>query len=233
MYNNPDCKKISFMLHPVLSLLLFITSLKTLVNLSHSEYLNMYKIGQNWNRGAFTKIKTSNTTCSSEEQPLIVNPWPGTVNGCYCDLNLGITRPSLSPQSCGKGALLCKSVLSNPAVAYQLWKNTHLCGTRSSETYLKFKISSSAQGCPFNTRSCGIIDTLKNYICVNTKYPCPINRFLKLDASSPIPSDFNYSLISLSGGIKYLFSNEETRGYILSEFFLSENEPCTNPAFAD
>ena len=72
-------------------------------------------------------------------------------------------------------------------------------------------------GCKYNYRSCGYLDTLKNFLCIDRNYPCPINN-LVADYSSKSNSYLNdgYQIASNMSYLSYnyylYYSNTQSYG---------------------
>lgn len=123
-----------------------------------------------------------------------------------------------------------KPISSSP---YTNWGGRTLCAKRYPTSYLDLIVVDQTSKCPIETRSCGIIDSIGNYLCVSTSNPCPINKLLILNEGDKIPIDFKYSLIQLQAGKTLIYTNENVRGDIIHEFKLSEGQPCLNPNYSN
>jgi hypothetical protein len=93
------------------------------------------------------------------------------------------------------------------------WKGKTFCGQRINSNYLNFSIVESNSNCPSKEKSCGIIDSLNNTLCVSIDSQCPINDVIVL-------KNVNNSDI--------IFNDNNSNGIILNQFEISEEQPCIN-----
>jgi len=81
-----------------------------------------------------------------------------------------------------------------------------------------------------NQRSCGIIDSLKNVLCIPDETPCPMNYIKVIGATDPIPNDMTYIVLKTTNS-QVLFSNENVTGEILNQFRVEDGQPCMSPYY--
>ena len=85
-------------------------------------------------------------------------------------------------------------------------------------------------GCKYNYRPCGYLDTLKNFLCIDRNYPCPINN-LVADYSSKSNSYLNdgYQIASNMSYLSYnyylYYSNTQSYGNAVIMLAKNINRP--------
>jgi hypothetical protein len=113
------------------------------------------------------------------------------------------------------------------------WRSTHFCGKRGPN-YLKLKTASSPNSCGSGYKSCGIIDTLKNYLCYPQNIECPINHMEIKPRDYVVPTDKIYNVIPLGNNGaegKAIFSNQFVDKNIVNHFKIDDNQPCLSPEY--
>jgi hypothetical protein len=187
------------------------------------EAAYLASIGKNWETGVVLKTSSDVNCLNDNKTALISRPWPGTVTGCYkyLILNRGYCTSS---KSSSKGTTI-PSFSPSP---YLFWRQTPLCSSRIQASYFDLVIVSKEVYCSTGYKSCGIIDTAKNYLCVPNNQECPINYFKILGPNDKPPTDFPFETISLNGAT-LVYSNSNKNGEILVEIDLDEDQPCANP----
>jgi hypothetical protein len=219
-------------LYLITSLIFMIIAIVAYAKLSGSDFKYMYNIGTNWNSGPITTLNQDGTVCNINEDNYIKDKWPGTIAGCHCTFSLDFYGP-LRKGACYRkrdNLLFCSTVAARPSIAYTKWKGESLCGKRVPASYLDLIVQTSPNSCPLNTRSCGIIDSLNNVMCVPTSTPCPLNFIKFIPQNEQVPTNLNYTVLDVTGG-KIIVSNENTQGKLLNEFELSDNQPCADPGY--
>ena len=108
------------------------------------------------------------------------------------------------------------------------WKNYYCTKTITKFNYLDNVVPSN-EDCPYDTRSCGILDEYGNILCIRKKYPCPIN-YVTLNSS-----DRNYTYKSYTiDGVTIYYTNEAVNDekilvgfYVDSDLMINYNiEDC-------
>lgn len=171
--------------------------------------------------GIFLEIKNSlngkliysfelKSNCSAGEEILSLGKWDGTKEGCKC-YNKIKEGECTDDDKDDK----CKDIDSIPPKEYKIINSNYVCVKKSEKTYKQLmeskQIFPKGSECKNDYKSCGIIDTLENILCVPEQDPCPITM-----------ADIENSNISL----KYNSINNQ----ILSVFKLTENSiPCIHP----
>jgi hypothetical protein len=113
---------------------------------------------------------------------------------------------------------------------YNIWRGVPLCSTRVQASYLDLSIAANESSCPNSQRSCGIIDTLNNVMCVPISTPCPYNYMEVIPKGQPLPSGFQYTSVALNDAT-LVISNINTKGKLLVETNINEGTPCADPAY--
>lgn len=226
--------KIANITYCISTIILFIVIIVISTKIGGSDFNYMYNLGVNWSRGPLVSVDTSGSKCSTSQPPIITNLWPGTSAGCYCKINTSLTLGPLRRGKCDKhrdSLLFCTTVRSIKALAWQKWRGKYLCGKRLPSSYVDLVISKRPESCPMNTKSCGIVDSLKNVLCLPTKDKCPINSIQIETSKNPtIPKD---SIVIDTTGAKIIFSNADLKGNIINELYIGEDQPCANPQYSN
>jgi hypothetical protein len=148
------------------------------------SYFDMVKqIFTNWSQGFIEEIKLVNKTksekenvCPSDYEYLFKFDFPGTRVGCNC---LGVENITDYPQfqnklisgSCSSVLTKfgCQTVSDIPSKSLHSFGDKYYCVRRTGFNYfLNYSNSIYAQ-CPSNFKSCGIIDSLSNFLCLEDK----------------------------------------------------------------
>ncbi len=202
----------------VLSLLLSVIGIFTQMNTFNSDsFAYIRDLGENWKSGPLTNVFSSATGCLTN-QTFITNSWPGTIGVCRDIFGYKY-------RGCAKHAIVYPQL---PAMPYIKWRNTALCARRLEKSYFDLFVSTNVGGCGTGQKSCGIIDTLKNKLCVNNEDQCPLNNIQVVPINSPLPSG-NFTKIEMKDSNMILSYVEN--GNILNEFMVQENTPCVNPFY--
>lgn len=183
-------------------------------------------------------LKTPLAFCPINQEVIPLGEWKGTRTGCDC-IGLSAWRVPLNSYDrytigiCTKDEYKggCRTLPSTTPKNFTVWRGKEICGaygTQSYEDYLKNTIGFN-ESCKANTHQCGIIDTLKQKLCLPNKQKCPINKLVFDDSPSP-PKDFNYTTLSFGADNGYLhYTNEAIDNPILIKLKLSEGQICVNP----
>lgn len=186
-----------------------------------SIHLHFLKsISNNWNNGVVIRVtqEVNGRRCNNQN-PFINDVWPGTVKGCFSSASSNVRR-----EGCGKYGSTVPAIQEMP---YYVWRNTTLCSERVPATYLDLTIAENESGCPKSMRSCGIIDTLNNIMCVPLVTPCPYNYMQIITKDQPMPTGFIYTSIPLNEATLIL-SNQNTKGKIIIDLLINEGTPCAD-----
>lgn len=212
--------EIFFLLLSIISLSLICVIYSQTNDTSYS-YLN--SISDNWNNGIVTVVSTSNRGVQCINKNSLINDlWPGTVEGCFLF--------ELERNGCDSDSSSNSVVPALPEMPYYVWRNTTLCSERIPSTYLDLTISENENKCPNNMRSCGIVDSLNNVMCVPLATPCPYNYMQIIPDGQPLPAGFNYTIIPLYGA-NLILSNQNTKGKLIVDLMLNEDIPCADSNF--
>ena len=144
-------------------------------------------------------------TCESDEEVLILGKWDGITNGCDCEGSIEINKCSEEKIEHG-----CKTIFSVKPMFYTYFNSKYFCAKTSKLNYKELLLSdqvvSKYENCPYNYKSCGVIDTFERKFCVRKEESCPlnINNFTKITGND----------------------NEEVR--LLTIIKLGQEIPCIN-----
>ena len=193
---------------------------------SNLNYFN--KLSNHWQRSPIIDITFSNLTNTCEDGLYFFNSsydiWPGTVNSCLYNQNLyNFSCPDNSPSF--------TNVMGISKQGYNAWNNRNICFRRSAINYLNAVVIPNTTTCPTNQKKCGYADSLYNILCVSISDQCPINYLNILSINDSIPTDFNYTVLKFDNK-KLIYTNQKVdTGFIIADFKVSENFPCSNPSF--
>lgn len=161
--------------------------------------------------------------------------WKGRKAECICNTS---TRLGL----CNKeDEFNCKSFHQKDPNRITKWRSNKICKEKNdnfnSNYFTLFPyIEKSEENCPSNFRSCGIIDTLKNVLCIDKNEDCPIvNMKFTNDTDAKHKKYIDDREIKFNGFS--IFFNNNPDNYpnmeIPVEFEIAENTPCTNSNFGN
>ena len=205
----------------VLILFIPITSFVILARskLSYSEVNYFSEIGYNW---ISSPIINLSATCIGGNYDYFINDyWGGTNTGCSCGSLVSIG-------SCPKRSYGCSSISPYEPIRFNFWRGTRICVERMGKTYLDLELVNSPDKCPANMRSCGMIDSQNNYLCLESSKLCPFNQITS--GSSDSKGDLNDIVLKLNS-TNIIFSRESVNTNILFYFKVSFDQPCKNPYF--
>lgn len=201
---------------------------------------SVHDISHNWGKTPILSISLSSGLCPQDQPPLLEgNEWGGTVHGCDC---MGVRdwdipyekRNKLNREWCDFNMTIagCRDVSENSPVKYTKWKEATLCARRSSLNFSDYSRNSAMKGksCKGSFKPCGLIDTLGNTLCVESKSECPINKIVILTHVTNQPKDYNYTKIQLDSYFNLFYTNEAIDQPILTEIKLSEGKVCFDPS---
>jgi len=124
---------------------------------------------RNWSLGPISEIEAAKgDECPAGKISLLSDSWEGTFSGCYC---LG----ALNSGTCSDTTTSCSDISAIDPIKFKYWKGVNLCGKRGPN-YLELKVAKTANACGANFKPCGIIDSLKNYLCLPANQACPYNN---------------------------------------------------------
>lgn len=213
-------------------LLCFILSIVSYAKFKNSDYRYVASLGKNWSTGPISDLEVGGYECPPGKISIINDVWPGTDDGCICR---GLLFDNLKKGRCGgsRSEHNCYSISPINPVQLKKWRSTNICGKRGPN-YLKLKTSESANGCGANYKNCGVVDSLKHYLCYPNNTPCPINDMKIVGKNVDVPKDKNYKILPLGNNGnegKVVFSNEFTNQKVINEFRTDDNTPCLSPEY--
>jgi hypothetical protein len=149
--------------------------------LKNADFTYIQSIGFNWKSYPITSLSTidvRNPICKNDHTQLIFDFWFGTSNGCDCTNSLFVVGSALTRGFCtrrqpGPG---CIDISSNDPSPYVFWRKNLFCKNKSTLNYLDMNIVNDPNVCGEKFKSCGIIDSFGNYLCLPESENCPINK---------------------------------------------------------
>ena len=220
--------------HSVIFALGIVITVLAYILLSKMKYSEGYfyqDIYKSWNSNLISEI--SNINCQSTIFSLIQEEWPGTKSGCHC-------YTSLRPGTCGRRSP-CLNVRAIDPIPISFWRGMSFCrqsgANWQNKSYLDLNISGTAAGCPVGSRSCGLIDSNDNHLCVENNISCPINsmKFYNSKEYEAIKNTLRSEdkIIIASNGV-LIYSNKDYNDKDLRipiDFKISNDNPCLNPYY--
>jgi hypothetical protein len=238
---------INFNIYIIIEVLLGISIITNIV-LSFLGYFSIQygvravtDISANWRKQPLLEIRMSPSSiavCDSGFTPLIEDKWFGTVEGCNCvgsySYRIPISnRNRLNRMTCSFNMTLggCRRVDSTPAMSLNVWKGRNICVRKGQKTYDEYSKNSADKnkGCLSGYKQCGLLDSLGNLLCEESRNECPINKIVVQNANIQEPSDYKYTKIELDSNMVLYSTNQAIDREIISEIKLSEDSPCVDP----
>lgn len=183
--NKSDSKLIDALIFTLGYLLVLVIFILTIVGYNKAKNTDLgffTELGSNWLSGPILDIQVSyDNQCSLGYSNLFNQSWPGLTSGCDCSM---LSDPYIVARTCkrvgNKGRRLkeypCRDLPMFDPVPFTSWSFKSFCGKRLEGNYLDYEIVSDPNKCSDSSRSCGVIDTLGNYICIDKKLTCPLNN---------------------------------------------------------
>lgn len=204
---------------------------------SNSEFnkdvTNVYN--QNWKSAPIMQIfKTSKPTCPSGYVPLISTTFPGNKRGCDCTKSQKKSyKRKVFKNTCDESQIVnsCSIIPERNNTNLTHWRQGTLCSKRMNNFNYENILSKPFIGvCPKGTKSCGIIDTENNLLCLKESEECPLNYLeILYKDSKPYYTD-SMNEFDLGNGYTLYASNKMTTGNVLVNVVVGNNdEQCANP----
>jgi hypothetical protein len=215
------------------ALLLLSFSITTFVQLNTSDYTYLQGMGTNWSSGPILSVNSKTLQCAEGEELIIQDEWHGTSEGCYCPHSFDIFYGSLREGGCRDNRdslLFCSTVRPIAPIDYSSYRGRKICGKRTKASYLDLSVATNDKSCPMDQKSCGVVDSMKNILCMDKDSACPMNDIKIIDRSDNEPDDFKYTKVE-AGDKDILFTNENTKGNIIAQFKISDDQPCILPFY--
>jgi hypothetical protein len=203
----------------------FILTIISHLNISKLNLYQVSRLNKNWKYGPILDF----SECDSN---LFDDQWPATQSACICNYLSTNNETIFTVNNIGGicGTMwnsTCKDFPSKNAINYFSWKNHNFCGKRMNLTYPELNITDSS--CPFDLKKCGVIDDLGNILCVPKQDTCPLNYLKIINDLTELPENFMGNTITLQNSF-LLYSNQYTNNSIISQFYISEKQPCIDPS---
>ena len=201
-----------------------------LFKILRNDYSLIEELGKNWSQGIITDIVDSTKPCKGGYENIIVDKFSGYTEGCKCSnfpLERGSCKKLDEEVNYEVFSKSCKHIPKVPEKQLNLWRGYYICSKREMKNYFDIEVINALEKCPDNRpKKCGKLDTLNNIYCVKKDDKCPINYIRFLSENELGPKNLNYTT---GKNIKNLiFSNENEKGKILTNFKISDGEPCAN-----
>jgi hypothetical protein len=192
-------------------------------DINNSKYFNLVTIGIDWSRSPIESFTETNSECLNQESYFIDDYFRGTSEGCVCTLNIKAPDQNvISKGNCNKNANpICSNVNSIPMIRYKKWNGKAFCTKKHDDnknSYFDFNFKEKEEQCE---KSCGVIDSLGNYMCVKEGDHCPINHIESLPPINSLKS-INETQI-----------NSYFPKTIFTHFRVSQSKPCADPYYVN
>ena len=159
-----------------------------------------------------------------------LDEWKGTVKGKYKNEDYSTLEKGFCILKERKEKN-CEEVKERTS-SFTTWKKTKVIPTHSEYSYLELlNLSvSSTEDCPSNLKQCGLLDTINNKMCIDKDKECPINMLIYKKTAEP-PTEYNYTFknVSFDDGSYLYYTNEAIEHHIISNFTISDTQPCIIP----
>lgn len=198
-----------------------------------SEIYYIISLLENWEKNLIQTIDLSNNGLDLTNN---FGYWKGNSEGCICDNNY------ISQDLCKFNKTFfqkhnCREIKRELDTKIQIWNGEILLQKNQKNekklNYFDLKIENRTTSCGSGFKKCGIIDTLKNNLCMRETEDCPV-LFLKFSKNEPIKKFADDKILKLKNG--YLIYNNNPLDYpnatIPIEFKVSENQPCKNSFYS-
>ena len=192
-----------------------------------SETFYFSEISKNWNLKPLEIIYLN--TCQKTSDFIFQEYWPGTTTGCLCGTDL-------KQNSCPKNSS-CQTINPNNPIPIELWRGSKICKKIQNLNYLNLNIAETGDKCPTGTRSCGLIDSYSNHMCLENNINCPVLKLQILTSNQEYKPLQNDITLNLQNG-KLIFSaneneNDVNKLSIPIQFKIGNSQPCKNPYFVN
>ncbi len=211
-------------------------------NISNSEAYYFKNIADNW---SLKPIDSLNLNSCDNTKNILQEKWRGTRSGCNCFTY--IQRGSCSKRS------FCTRINGKSQIQFTFWRGNSICTERETHgKYLSLNIERNSESCPSGKRSCGIIDSQNNHLCLDNNLSCPVvdikfsengnnsitgkdgflndnNKTKNLDSNDYIYNVNNADLIYSKNEKK--LDTDVNKLYIPIQFKIANDQPCLNPYF--
>lgn len=226
---------IIYQLFPISLALIVVIFCERLTTTLKFDNLYFENLAKNWNSKLISNIYTTNCI---ESNSLLNNSWSGSSDGCNC--NSYVSKNFCVDENYQSYCPLVPSIDPSP---YLSWKGAKLCRERNSEwdrlNYFELNVKNNATACGNISRSCGIIDSFKNHLCVENNKSCPVISINIYDFeyfNKQFLSD-NNDVTFVSPKAVFVYTKDESKFYNKStplipvEFKISNGQPCMNPYY--
>jgi hypothetical protein len=185
------------------------------ISLKGTNFGYLLSICENWKSHPILKIN-KNFDC---KQNLITEKWPGTIEGCVYNnrIHRGVCTDGVGVRIAPIGK-----------VPFTYWRGINLCSEKIQIGYINITLAENDSSCPLGTKSCGVVDSKNNVMCLDLSQECPLNHieFINSDDLASIKGIERMESLKIEGG--YLISGRvsSTQERILIQFALEEAQPC-------
>lgn len=187
--------------------------------LTEDGFSFLSSIGKNWQDGPVNDVYVNaDNICYQGDTSLIKDKWLGT--RLTCGIKGGLTI------NCRKYS---RRYLPIDPQDIQSWRGTVVCAKRLPGTYLDQKIVRNEKDCNSSWKSCGVLDSSNNILCIKENQECPFNNLQVSPSSSPSPENFKKSIKLIDADM--YFTYESGNGKPINEFLIEEDTPCSNPYY--
>lgn len=231
---------LSFQMLIVLGSFLLILLAHSSLNEINASYLR--ETGDTWKSGPVISLELRNNVdeCANDEVAVITDIWPGTVKGCDCTGRPGYPRRGACKKGKNGSEKSCRDIDETSPIPLKFWNKSLICAKRLALDYLSLELVSEGSNCPNGYKNCGVVDSLKNHLCVRTSVECPINKIEVFQTKDQInPLIYSKSIQFENGKFLAYSTNGGVSSKVSIDFKIDENTPCiytdyynlVNPAY--
>ena len=228
MYHR-SCEVLAYIIDGVflLSLITGIVLCNLLIGMNYT-YENIESIQRNF---ALTPIfdLSIEEQCAGTKKAAELDIWPGTVQGCQSIKNhlFTATEINIKRGTCSHPGRLDILVKPQKPSAITFWRGKQFCAKSMNENYSYYNLllDSVKEGekCPTGKKQCGILDTLKNKLCLDESEDCPVN-YIEITATNTPPKDCVNCKTAQLGTNSYIhYGNENIDNEVITNFKISDD----------
>lgn len=224
------------------SMLITLFGLLALLFYYISDYSYVSSIPKNWNSRPLFPSEAFNCFSNASLHAKL-GEWPGIRAACDCS-NDPFSFYQIYKRRCKSSIhemAACNNIAAVKAIPYTKWRDLTFCQSMNVDlNYLhisegknsEYSIKISEKQCPAGSRSCGLIDSVDNVLCVAKSKECPVNYIKFIADGQTFQNDKNYTILPARGG-NFAISNEFTTNKIITDFKVSDNQPCASPYYSN
>ena len=170
--------------------------------------------------------------CPSNKKVVVLDKWPGTVEGYYCEIKqapeLGSNEYEIYRVSNKPKIKDCHHIQKTKPIQIISFHGMKICAKKVTKKFSYYSLLKKSvkedEECPKGMKQCGYLDTLNNKMCVEESDNCPLN-YIKLSKYSTPPVDCVSckSFYFPNRGYIY-YSNQNINNHIITNFKFTDHD---------